>query len=306
MKFSVIIPVYNVKEYLRACVDSVLAQTYSDFEVILVDDGSVDGSGEICDEYAICEKVRVIHQENRGVSAARNVGLDLVCGDWILFLDADDCLHLKALEYLSVNIVRSGEIDLIQFGITSSPFNDDSIRFDGSDMYISDPTEYCKLERFNVCAGGSLVSSELIRRNDIHFDESMKLAEDQVFILQVIALCRKCCKIPEILYYYRPNLASATNTINPDAMVVTIKALANYKVTNPLGVEQFDSMTLLFLYNLTIDHTYSITYINELFEATSIKEFRKCLRGPKILYFMSKVSGRWAIALIRFLFGRRK
>lgn len=92
MKFSIIIPVYNVKLYIKRCITSVLNQTYKDYEVILVDDGSTDGSGKICDEYVKQDnRIRVIHQKNHGVSVARNVGIQAAIGEILLFLDSDDC-----------------------------------------------------------------------------------------------------------------------------------------------------------------------------------------------------------------------
>lgn len=93
VKISVIVPVYNAEKYLRRCVGSILAQTFTDFELLLVDDGSTDASGAICDEYASADaRVRVFHKPNGGVSSARNLGLDNARGEWIAFADADDYL----------------------------------------------------------------------------------------------------------------------------------------------------------------------------------------------------------------------
>ena len=90
-KISVIVPVYKAEKYICRCVDSILAQTFTDFELLLIDDGSPDNSGAICDEYAASDsRVKVFHKENGGVSSARNVGLDNACGEWITFVDADD------------------------------------------------------------------------------------------------------------------------------------------------------------------------------------------------------------------------
>ena len=98
-KISVIIPVYNAEKYLYRCIDSVLAQTYQDFELLLIDDGSKDSSGAICDEYAAKDaRVRVFHKENGGVSSARNVGLDHARGEWITFVDADDWISMDWLK----------------------------------------------------------------------------------------------------------------------------------------------------------------------------------------------------------------
>ena len=88
---SVIVPVYNVEQRIGLCIESVMNQSYSDWELILVDDGSSDRSGAICDEYVVRDaRIRVFHKENGGVSTARNLGLDMACGEWVVFLDGDD------------------------------------------------------------------------------------------------------------------------------------------------------------------------------------------------------------------------
>lgn len=106
---SVIIPVYNTEKYLRRCLDSVLAQTYRDWEAILVDDGSTDGSGAICDEYAACDsRFKVVHGTNVGVSAARNAALDVASGEWLTVVDADDELADDALELWTLTAQQTG------------------------------------------------------------------------------------------------------------------------------------------------------------------------------------------------------
>lgn len=100
-EISVVVPVYNVEKYLSRCVDSILAQTFTDFELILIDDGSKDCSGEICDNYAKQHRnIRVIHQDNKGQAAARNLGVEIAKGEWIAFVDSDDLIHPQYLEIL--------------------------------------------------------------------------------------------------------------------------------------------------------------------------------------------------------------
>ena len=108
-KISVIIPVYNAESTLRRCVDSVLAQTFTDFECLLINDGSKDKSGEICDEYARKDsRVKVFHKENGGVSSARNVGLDNARGEWVSFVDSDDWVEGDILESMYKTALLSG------------------------------------------------------------------------------------------------------------------------------------------------------------------------------------------------------
>jgi len=121
---SIIIPVYNVLPYLREALDSIIHQTWKKLEIIVVDDGSMDGSGEVCDEYAIDPRVKVIHQENRGLSGARNTGLDHMTGEYVAFLDPDDAFHPEMIERLYDAMYRSGaELALCDYDtfITEGP-----------------------------------------------------------------------------------------------------------------------------------------------------------------------------------------
>lgn len=113
LTISVIVPVYNTELYLHRCIDSILSQTFTDFELLLINDGSTDRSGEICDEYAGKDKrVRVFHKENGGVSSARNIGLDEARGEWIAFVDSDDWVSPKLLEILHGE-AEKGKHDLV-------------------------------------------------------------------------------------------------------------------------------------------------------------------------------------------------
>ena len=112
---SIVVPVYKVEKYLNRCVDSILNQTYTDFECILVDDGSPDKCGQICDEYAELDKrIRVIHKENGGLSDARNVGIDAAKGEYILFVDSDDWIHPQLIE-LTLKIIIKEKADVVSY-----------------------------------------------------------------------------------------------------------------------------------------------------------------------------------------------
>ena len=122
-RFSIIIPVYNVAPYLRECLDSVLKQTFADWEAICVDDGSTDESGAILDEYAAKDKrFRAVHKRNGGEGSARNAGIDLAKGEWICYIDSDDIWHKSYLEEVNLVILKERDIDMI--GVRQQDFND--------------------------------------------------------------------------------------------------------------------------------------------------------------------------------------
>ena len=106
---SVIVPIYNTEKYLKKCLDSIINQTYKNLQIILIDDGSGDNSGEICDEYATKDsRIQVIHKQNAGVTAARNDGLDMATGDYIGFVDSDDWIEPNMYEEMMANLIKTG------------------------------------------------------------------------------------------------------------------------------------------------------------------------------------------------------
>lgn len=121
-KISIIVPVYNVEKYINRCIDSILKQTYSNFELILVDDGSTDASGMICEEYIYDKRVKVIHQQNKGVSAARNTGLEIFSGEWVTFVDSDDFISNDYLEYM-LGLCKKYNVNVAQCGIVRGSEN---------------------------------------------------------------------------------------------------------------------------------------------------------------------------------------
>lgn len=303
MKFSVIIPIYNSEKYLSECIESVLHQSYQDFELILVNDGSTDRSSEICENYAGTDsRIRVYHQSNAGVSTARNEGLKSASGDWILFLDSDDLLNCHTLNYIHQVISLNGDIDLIQFDLTRE-------RCDASDktdicncsLTYHLPGEYCEKVRYNVCAGGSAIKTSILRNNSISFDTSLELAEDQVFMFRVMQVAQLCCKIPLPLYYYRHNTSSATNNAKYESMVRTIHKLEYYKSEMPLARSQFDRVIISFIYSIVISGSYSNEYICELMNSVSVRSVKNVTPGVKLFFYISKISKRLSIKVLRVI-----
>ena len=210
---SVIVPVYNTERYLKQCIDSILDQTYKNFEVILIDDGSTDGSGSLCDVYAkMDERVCVIHQENKGVSAARNAGMDAAQGEYLLFVDSDDQITLDAIDSLlkdakhySADIVSAVKDYVSQEGLRISKYADGNItQYTGIDALILS-LEYNR----NTYA----LHAKLFRRKfveDVRFCEGRKVNEDNFFLFQCytkrpLLIQHNICAY---VYYLRPNSVS--------------------------------------------------------------------------------------------------
>lgn len=225
-KVSVIVPVYRVEPYLRRCVDSILNQSFSDFELILVDDGSPDNCGAICDEYAAKDsRVHVIHQENSGLSAARNAGIDWVFehGDsrWIAFIDSDDWVHreyLKAFvesaEHYGAGIAACGLFWTDRFCQDHHHENLRGIVLDAEDALVLHH-EKC------VSACNKIILRELVR--DIRFPVG-KLYEDAFVSHKLIMNAKTVVIFEESLYYYYNNPGSITRVKWSDRKLDSIEA----------------------------------------------------------------------------------
>ena len=176
--FSVIVPVYNVEKYLHRCVDSILAQSYSDFEVLLVDDGSIDKSGVICDDYALKDnRIRVFHQANAGVSAARNKGIDEAKGEYVVFVDSDDYLKLEKLNNLYVNSVEKPQF------IT----NYKEVYDIYGNQKVENTIDVYKWGSHICIIWNSAFQRLLLKEYNIRFCEELSHGEDSLFILDVLS-----------------------------------------------------------------------------------------------------------------------
>lgn len=200
---SVIVPVYNVERYLKKCIESIINQTYKNLEIFLVDDGSTDNSGKICDEYAKKDnRINVIHKENKGVSSARNAGINEAKGEWIAFIDADDWIEENYIEELLKN--TSKEIDIVQCGYYRVVANNkESINCDGNDE-VRNKEEFL-IGCLNPQMAYGLCHTKIIRKSkikDIRFDEEIVVCEDALFNIELSENVNrvKIIKIP--LYNY--------------------------------------------------------------------------------------------------------
>ncbi len=239
---SVIIPVYNVLSFLREALDSVISQTYQNLEILLVDDGSTDGSGEVCDEYKADSRVRVIHQENRGISGARNTGLDQMTGEYVAFLDPDDAFHTDMIGTMMEALLKhKAELAICGFNIFETEGSlqqaarTDYVRFPGEEEFTDG--EICeKLLRgkIPVAAWNKVYKREVWRK--LRFPEG-HVYEDIFIISSVLNQCGRTVIVPRILADHRKRRESITQTFTArnlrDYILSVRNALAHAEKRNP-------------------------------------------------------------------------
>jgi glycosyltransferase involved in cell wall biosynthesis len=215
---SVIIPIYNVEKYLPQCLDSICAQTYRELEIILVDDGSADRSGGICDEWARKDpRIRVIHKKNGGVSSARNEGLKAAKGSLIGFVDADDWLEPGMYEKMVRALLAHPDADAVSCGYVDYPYGPDMPVQRGLKPLAPCGAADAVTAMFEWNGYFSSVWNKLFRRelvmqggNAVFFDTSISFGEDEVWLVSVLRRCGKVVFVPEALYHWRARDGSMT------------------------------------------------------------------------------------------------
>ncbi len=219
--YSVVVPIYGVEKYLNQCVDSLLAQTYRNIEIILVDDGAVDGSPAICDHYAAMDsRVKVLHKQNGGLISARKAGAELATGDYICCVDGDDWIakdyiqqfHKAVCEYspdiVCAGLVQTNGVKEIPWGVTKN-----AGYYAGS---VLEKMIYpCAIEDengdvfpHNLC--GKAVRRELYLPEQLAVDNRIKIGEDAAVMKPILTKCNSLYILDQYLYYYRYNMESMT------------------------------------------------------------------------------------------------
>lgn len=219
---SIIVPVYNVEKYLSRCIDSILNQTFSDFELILVDDGSNDCSPAICDEYSKRDsRISVVHKENGGVASARNVALRIAVGQYIMFCDSDDYVSPDWVQRLYS--VASSNVDaFVNCNVWTVTSNGNMvIRYDfKDDDQIIHIKSYFDLYASSIDSSlwNKIYSREIISENNLFFDENLHIGEDVVFNVEYYKHCKQIILVNSPLYFYCNNATSLTHTYRPSNM----------------------------------------------------------------------------------------
>ena len=271
---SVIVPVYNLENYLNRCIDSVLRSTYADFELILIDDGSTDASPRICRDYAGRDnRVRLLRQENRGVSAARNRGLEVCRGEWVVFVDGDDCISEDFLELIARESGRNPDLMLFDFTEEGtapvSGKSEEAIRYGREDMLtlVRNTLALRQLRnRGNVnflssCARA--MKRHVIDRYGLRFSEDLFGGEDTLFGIEYLLRAESCTYIPQAVYVYNIHRDSSSRRFNPrladnhELLAGKIQYALNERGILPALEEEYHSYVLNLLTSLLLRWVFS-------------------------------------------------
>lgn len=221
MRLSIIIPVYNVEKYLHECIDSILSQTIKDFEIILVDDGSTDSSGKICDEYFVkYSNIKVIHKNNGGLSEARNIGLRNANGEYVFFVDSDDYLiDNNVINKLNEKLLSNPDIVIfthIKWFESSGKMSIPNLNLIVSRNAMTPAQKYIELidcDGYYNSAWSKVIKRSLLIDNNIEFEKGL-LGEDNDWYYKVVSHIQSMEIINEALYVYRQRKGSITKSHN--------------------------------------------------------------------------------------------
>lgn len=204
-KISIIVPVYNVESYIRQCINTIISQTFINWELILIDDGSPDNSGKICDEYAVKDsRIKVVHKYNSGVGASRNLGIDISTGEYVVFVDSDDFCTESYLDNFIQGLIKYPKSDLIIQGLYLYDDKIISKRFFSESYYNNVVSAIIDNKLFSY--GGpycKLFKKEILQKYSIRFATNYSFGEDTIFFLRYLSHVQDLYFVSAVGYYYR-------------------------------------------------------------------------------------------------------
>lgn len=289
MNFSILIPVYNAEKYIKRCLESVLSQTYTDFEVILIDDGSCDNTYEICKQYAEKDlRINVFKQQNIGVALTRNKLIQLAKGEWILFVDADDYIAPQYIETFE-KYISNGKSDVYvcNYNIaTKTEIKPITYQFRNKQDYLKKLLDWRKI---NSSLWAKAIRRELIIQTQIYFNPHFNMGEDLCFMSKLFYYANDIIYIPQHLYYF--------NNCNPQSMTHNLSKYTNDFIDYQIDIEQFyKTKKDYYKYRKIIENTK--VYLAEqvyanfnnypywLIKKTNFQSFKLLILANKIRYIL--------------------
>lgn len=292
MKISIIVPIYNGQIYADDCIKSIVNQSFRNFELLLINDGSADGSGEICERYAKEDsRLKVFHKENGGPSSARNLGLKMKSGKYVLFIDVDDSI---SNDYLEIFIRNIADNDMVMQGVIRKQSNKQlkTCRNFEKDFVLNNNEDILYfIEVLNLLYNGSvygiLFKSALLDRAGIFFDNKLKKGEDLIFVLQYILHCRtvRSMDVSNYIYDFSITDSVSKNKFTEENILHLLSYLHNLLfVTLKMKNSQYPNISEALLY---IMHNGVFDVLDNLKSKKSKIQFLRAIRPPFLYSFLN-------------------
>lgn len=286
---SIIIPVFNAEKYLSECIESILKQTYKEFEVILIDDGSTDQSLNILKKYQKKDyRIRIIHQENKGVGVARNNGIDNAKGEFIIFVDADDVLPENSL-YDRLSAVKNADMAICGYGYFSESGKRDTLA-------ECEDTVWNKIQALNnIAVDGTfgyqgylwnkIYVKNIIDRHKIRFAENIAYNEDKLFNIEYVMSCKDIKISHSIVYYYRTDANGVMNRISKITDKDASKLLSDFDAFNCM-IKIVSEIDEQLKYKIAFYAMGRAVYLGKLLPKENVSYIRKKIKNYIRLYGM--------------------
>lgn len=291
---SIIVPVYNAEQQLGRCVNSLIKQSYSEIEIILVNDGSTDKSQEICQEFMQDKRVKYVEQENSGVSSARNLGLSVARGEWIVFVDSDDLIDYKYCQYIVENLEEKVDVLFFAFRKISKQGkmtvlyggNEDvnKKQFRNFQKWILN--QYYYKEDYAISAvWGKAYKKDFLNQYNIRFNEDLAMGEDKLFNFQVYQFASKGKYLNYSVYDYYCDSTSASSQYRPNIIEEYEKLLCGmdnlikrYKLEDEMEAQYNIRVAMALMYYVVLNYCHKNN--NKVFSMRK-KEFLKLVGKPQ-------------------------
>lgn len=288
---SVIIPVYNSEMYLGSCIKSVINQSYSNFELILVNDGSTDNSGIICNDFASKDiRIKVFHKENGGVSSARNYGLENANGVWISFIDSDDFIDRDFLESFEISEKTNSQLFISGYSIEDKQNSIVKKKIGCfNDVLFAEIVYKLDKERFLSSIWGKLFQSNIIKINNIFFDENIRFGEDTVFLWNYLLKINTLEINNSIGYHYMKYDTESLTSISNSFESLTVVNEEIFKLKKDF-VDRIDNADLKRMFEVEINREYTSIWFRaclSMYENRFLKNQK--IRIEKWILFTQKV-----------------
>jgi glycosyltransferase involved in cell wall biosynthesis len=321
IKISIIIPVYNTAEYLERCVNSVLTQDYKNIEIILVDDGSSDGSSKICEDYALSDtRIKVIHQSNLGAATARNNGIKISTGDYIMFLDSDDFWTENCLDSIVKQLKNGDENVEVLFLKVAKYYNSSKVgNFVGYEFKDYDRNKLLEYiagqNKVAVSACLKVIKRDLITKENIYFQNDL-LAEDIDWFFNLISSANKFSTYDGDFYYYQIQDNSASHNTSEKRIkdyLYILNKWINYTKKNVVDDEKKYYYNMIgYEYEVLLATFYNFSneirskFLTRLEELFWLLDYRKGNRSTLMKFLKSVIGFKNTCILLNFYLNHRR